>query len=550
MRVLDRFRRNGDDTNSDSDDDQDATASTHSATAEQLAPDDPAPRGEDRSDGGLISLTSPFDLSDWGADSDDVVHTERTRPPDGMTDNWVAYYKNRPLTGVPLDIFTETVTEPGWTATATQENSDGEQVEDEAMTEALTEWGENCAIHACEPDQNLTVLLRELIPARRGKGTVILEKAGSRRDSSALRALVLHDPATFKIYRREDKAILVQPDDDVDVDHPTTPNGMAAAYVQYDDTINEFDDQDEIPFSTADVVKFTHKAQAGNPWGTPLYQRIGTRVDALFRKLADRDHAIRMTGYPHRIYTSESWSRDDAEEYAKGYKQGDYSGYQTRDEDDPRSFAGRVDFTTGSVDVTVEEGSVPDIQDAVMDDIEAIFSEMPVSKFKIAYEEDINQFVVEPQQKTDQQKVDDERRYLERKFQPIFAEKADELADGDYAGTVNFSIEPSQNDNPLMRESFPAENLDSFADAWSKFVKAGVDSVVPPAVWADMMGFDLEEFSEKHGWNPEALTREALDESGQDVQAQMEAMENAPTPGEDGQGGAEDDSEGGGQGVE
>lgn len=494
---------------------------------EQLAPSvdgirdsDPFPRGEDRDTAGPED--DDAGLGTWllghrvGAPSEDAIGIETSDAPESIADNWQNYYKEFGLTRAALTIFDEDVVEPGYRISV--EDADGER--DEDMEDALKLWAENCAIHGGETHQDFREILANCPSQRRGKGTVLIEKVGTRDDPDALAALMFLDPSTFKIYVREDQPILAQPDDDVslvgidvdDVSHLETPSGDTAAYVQYDDALaNTPDDKNPIPFSADDIIKLTYDADTGEIWGTSVFDAVADRIDALRQKLADRDVSIRQTGYPHRIYNSETWTKEEARDYAEAHAEGDVSSEYGPDSDhdtpggEKPSFAGRVDFVSDNVDVQVEEGSVPDLEGAVMDDVQQIFSVMPVSRFKIAYEEDINQFVVEPQNEKDSKLVDSERGYLERKFQPVFQEKADELAGGSYGGEVTLKIEPREQDNPLRREGFPADNLEAFATYWQSLLQAGADAHIPPEAMAEFAGFDLEDVQETYEWEADPL---------------------------------------------
>ncbi|WP_330633708.1 hypothetical protein [Halocatena halophila] len=502
MSFLDRFRRSSsEDSSNDS--------------AEQLAPDDPAPRGESRDTGTASVFTYLFNR-DSSVASSATVESERTDPPTTMDRHWNNYYKGFPFTRAALQNFSRSVAEPGYQIRATVER-DGERVTDDEMSEALRKWASNCAIHAGEINQDLSVLLRENPSQRRGRGTALLEKVGTEGDPNALRALVYHDPSTFKIYRRENQNVLIQPDDDVEPDHPRTPptenhpEGAAAAYVQYDDDITGYDDIEPIAFSQDDIVKFVYDADVGECWGSSIFEACDDRIDALKQKWEDRDTAIHTTGHPHRIYYSPEWTHSEAGEYATAHREGDISVWA--DDEDRGTFAGRVDFIGGGdMEITTEHGSVADIEDAVLDDIRAIFSVMPVSRFKIAYEENINQFVIEPQQDDDDQRVDDERRYLESKFGPIFEEKADELAGGEYDGEVSFRIEPDKEDNILQRESFPRENLEALGSFFRDYYSSGAASDFPPGYLGELLGTNLEEIQEEYGFEPEQFTTEEIDE--------------------------------------
>lgn len=478
---------------------------------EQLAEGDPSPRGEHRvkDDPADAGTTHPLlgytTTPTFGADVE--VLSEKSSPPERIREHWNDYYNEFALTRAPLRNFDLAVMEPGYRIRV--EDSDGDR--DEEMEEALKLWASNCVIHAGQMGHDLAKLLSSLPSKRRGKGTVLIEKVGTEDDPDALAGLMSLDPSTFKIYTREDQTLLIQPEDEVAPDHPKV-NGQAAAFVQYDDSLSRFADKDPIPFTVDDIIKLTFDADDGEVWGTDIFVAIDDRIDALIQKLNDRDYAIRQTGYAHRIYSSQNWSQQEAEDYAEAHKKGEVSSEYGPPADQPDrggekdSFAGRVDFVPDEVEITTEHGKVPDLDSAVRDDIEQIFSIMPVGKYQIAYADDLNQFVVDPQIEKDNEKVDKERRYLERKISPILEEKADELASGDrYDGSVHFSIEPQQDENPLRRDGFPSENLKALMTAYRDYKEGGVDMDLPPGAFAELAGFDLEELRDRHEWDADPL---------------------------------------------
>lgn len=509
MKLLDRFR---------------AADDSEDGTTEQLAPDDPAPRGESREASSLISyLTS----STPSRRDSQTIETDVTTPPAYINRYWRDYYKGFSITRRALLTFSRVVAEPGYKIEATVDEET-----DEEMQEALQLWAENSVIHAGEARNDLSVLIREIPAQRRGKGTLIAEITGTEADPDAIDSLLLHDPATFRIYKRANKALLTQPDDNVERTHPTTPDGKAAAYVQYDEALPGNYDNDPIAFSKDRILKFTYDPDTGEVWGTSVFEAIEERIDALNQKWRDRDTAIHRVGHSHRVYSSESWTPDQAEHYAKRHKNGDISAWADGDKKED-TWAGRVDFIGGDLDIENVEGTVADIDDAVKDDIEAIMAVMPVSKYRIAYAEDINQFVVEPQADDDDQRVDDERRYIERKLTPVLERKADELASGEtYEGDVALRIEPDEEANPLQRESFPKENLEALTASVKALYTAGADPAVINAVLANA-GYDIEELQAEYGFAPDDLATLEADESTPAGQAQAEAAENQPTPGDD-----------------
>lgn len=533
MGVLDRFRNAP--TESDSD------------QQEQLAADDPNPRGESRESGWMVSV---FGGSGWfgtsngtgtgtasvADDTDDDLETVRSPPPDGMASDHDDYYEETEFPRAALRIFALVVTEPGYHIGATTERETGETddnddpitetVTDEEMQSALREWASQCAIDACEPGNDLSVLLKHAPILRYSKGTAFLEKVGTNDDPDALAALAYHKPETFVQYKQANKSLLVQPDDNVGEDHPRTPDGKAAAYVQYDDALSSYDD-DSIAFAADDLVKLTFDAANGSAWGTPIWRACGDRIDALDQKWTDRDVSIRMHGHPHRIYHSENWSMDEASEYATQHKEGEVSaGPDVSDHSNDRdgyamSFVGRTDFVSDDINVQTEQGDVADIDDAVQDDIEAIFSVLPVAKVKVAYSAQANQYSLDILDAQDSRLVDEERQSLNRTFKPLIEEKADELAGGEYDGSITFRVEPSEPDNALAREDFPAENLNALTSSVKELLDAGADPALVDGVLSNV-GMDRADFEEEFGDRYEA---EPLDEEDENVQEQFDQQQ-------------------------
>jgi hypothetical protein len=498
--------------------------------AEQLAPDDPAPRGEDREDGDsfIVSvfgggLRSRFDRSststtDQGGDRE--IEAARSRPASDLETDHRSYYREVSFTRSGLDGFARTITEPGYVIEATVDGGT-----DEDMQTALRTWASQCAIVANEPGEDLLEVLKRAPVEALSKGTGFVEKAGSSENPDSIAALVYLSPSTFTQYTRKHKPIVVQPDDEVSPDHPRTPTDDAAAYVQHD-TGSRFE-REPVNFGRRDLIKLTHDPEPGSPWGTPVWEACGDRIDALYEKLDDRDMSIHTVGHAHRIYSSPNWSMEQAREYADAHKSGEVSagprvGDHSNDRESYRqSWPGRVDFVPEAVEVKTVEGEVADIGAAVKDDIEAIFAALPVSKFKLGYAEDINQFVVEPQAEHDQKLVDEWRRTLERKFGPVIEEKADELAGGEYDGDVSFRIEAEPESNPLQRQDFPRENLTALSEAVKEINQAGADPALIDAVLSHA-GIDREQVEAEFG---DRYEPDELDEGDEQVQQQFEGQQ-------------------------
>ena len=571
MGILDSLRRDPASV-AESDIEDEAEAAT-----EQLADgNDGQPRGESRGGGvgGIFRTLLPSRPSRGSNQSQPAVTTDKSKPPATIRRYWQDYFDDFSLTRAPLRIFDEAVAEPGYRVEATITRETGETdangdpitetVTDDDMQAALRKWASQCAWHAHEPDQDLSKLIRGNPSKRRGKGTLFLEIV--RAESGIPTGLIYHPPESFKIYSRENQAALVQPDDDVGEGHPRDdtrsdeyPNGKAAAYVQYDDTLSGYDDEDPVAFAADDIIKFVYENDTGDPWGKSVYSSCAQRIDALKQKLRDREGAIRLAGYPLRVYSSPEWTIEQAAEWAQKHQEGEISSrgnerhdrrlrygprnqgltddysFGMTDEDiyDPADnpLANSNEFIGGNLDVEVVTGQVPDISDAVMDDIRIIFSDMPVARLKIGFEESINQFVAEPQMADDNRRINQERDYLGHKFEPVFEEVANYLADDDdYEGDVRFALETRPSDNPLEREDFPKENLEALSGAIKELNQAGADPALINGVLSNA-GVDVEEYRENYTeeFEPRDLAPELENET-----APEDPSEDEPPPDETG----------------
>jgi hypothetical protein len=451
-----------------------------------------------------------------GPDDSELTETEAHQPPKFIQSDYNEYYLEFPFVQAALKIFEDEVVEPGWHVEATV---DGET--DEEMTEALELWGQNCAIHGGEPGNDIRKLINSIPSKRRAKPGVFLEKVGTADDPDTFAALQLLDPKTLEIYTHKNKNLIVQPGDDVPAEHPTTEDGTPAGYVQYPGSSTAHSrldrDQEPIAFSAEDIVKIAYDPPENSPWGRTIWPAIRYHIESLKQKLRDQHASIALAGHPHRLYIGKNWQPEHAKALAQADRDEETSGGNTRSRSPSRrrgsrrrqrrreredygkvnSQAGRVDYLPGNqgdVEVEVVDGTVADIDDAVMYDIEAIFSILPISKFKLAFEEGINQFVVEPQERKDDRYVDDERLEIRETIEPLFEQKADELAGGDYQGEVEWKLEQPKADNPFERSDFDADAVATLVGAFANYAQSDADTVFGaelPYLLADM---DQEEF--------------------------------------------------------
>lgn len=443
-------------------------------------------------------------------DSDPPLYTEAHTAPDDIDTKYKEYFIEFPFVQAALTIFEDEVVEPGWNVVAHDEDGDV----DDQMTEALEYWGKHCAVDAGNRGQDILSLIEQLPSRRRTKPGQFIELAGTQSDPDALAALMPLDPSTMEIWTHRNKPLIVHPDDAVGDKHPMAERGdeeYPAGYVQYAETpsINHGENSwsnnatgtdEQIAFTADEVLKLTYKAPPQSPWGRTIWPAIEDHIDGLTQKLRDRNAAIRLTGWPHRMYIGENWDPEFARKLASMHKEGDVSAWNDDQGREEKSYAGRNDFLpggNGDIETEVVSGEVPDISGAIKDDIEGIFSILPVSKFKIAYEESINQFVVEPQMEKDDRYIDSEQRYLRRQFEPLFTRKANELAPGDeHAGEVRWELKQPESDNPLERSDFDAERLSTVIDSFAGYARADADAVFGKQLPFWLANMDPDELGE------------------------------------------------------
>lgn len=487
--------------------DTDSDADTQEQLAEGNPYDDIDPKGKRSSGGFFASYLDPI----LGRDETSRTYSSHqgvdvSVPPKHLTTRYNEYIQTEPLVKGALTIFNDSVTEPGWMVDAEIDDET-----DEEMQEALELWGKNCAVHAHEPGNDIETLIEQIPEKRRGKGTIYIEKAAARGDENSLGGLLFLPPETVKVYSRENQPILIQPTDTVPPDHPRTESGEAAAYVQYDEKLDGYEDKDPIAFSANDVLKIVYDPAEGAAHGTPMWVTIREHIDRLNQLLSDRGASIRINGHPWRTISNEHWSYKEAEKFLSAHFSGDISTWQESTTKDQDTFAGRMDAIPHNIEVDEHTGSIPDIDDAIMDEVQQIFSILPVSRYLIAYEEGINQFVVEPQERKDERNAVKERHIIREYIEPVFEQKGDELAGGEYEGTITWKIEQPADENPLERESFDA-------DDWATMVEPFLDAGAPLELAYWSAGVDQEQFE----YADDEVA--PLDEADEDVQARAEEM--------------------------
>ena len=496
------------------------TASTAAQTAgknaERLAAtfaegDAPNPRARD------VEKSNDDSYYFYSAEED----VNREEAPDDISEVVETY--DFPLAREPIRNFASEVVEPGYQVHA----------EDDAMQELLEEWAEKAGIRGGEMGHNLTPFVKDEIINRWKRGTSLIEHSPSTDGDDPLAGVRLISPESVRVYKRPGQNILLRPDDPPTKDKLQTPNGTAA-YVQYDTELNDYDDEDdEIAFTQEEITKVTIDCDTGDAFGNPPLASAAPFIRQLRKKLKDNNLAIETKGYPIQIYRCGDpdsdegvWPDDKVEAIAKEHRAGNFS-------------SGKKHFVPGDLDVDVVEGEVADIEWALMFDVENILASMPTPKYKVAFESDVNQFVVQGQETAYDRLVDEERERQNEIWSSIFQKKADYLAE-EYdelsAEGVSLTFEAPPDKNPLARDQFDAEKFDTLMNGIATWKKSGAEVDFPRQFIEAIIGADVDELIEEYGleWDDPAEEPTTPEEEEDDAEDADPAGEGDGVEGEDG----------------
>jgi len=376
----------------------------------------PDPQSQDHRDtrGGLFSFGE---------------RAEAREPSDDIED-YRDLFENNPIVRTSLRTFVQEVLEPDY--------------EVEGANDELESWLESCAIVGALRDQDFHLLLKQALLDREIAGSACVEHVPAEEDEDALAALKLFRAETTRAYTKPNQNILVRPDDefDEDDDYPRIDDGELAAFVQFDDAVG-YDEQDEKPFTLDEVTLITRDRRTGDVWGTSRLKAVEKRANGFIEKLDNSDRAVKTLAYPHRVLRfgdeEHPWGEDEIDEAIEQY--------------DVENF--EPGMSTGvPFDVHVEElsGELPELRENVKTDVDVIMSGMPIPKYELGgFEENINQFVSESQERRQQQQIDEARRELESELTPILREKAEEL-DGVNADDIRLVIEPDEDEQQEQKK--------------------------------------------------------------------------------------------------
>lgn len=464
-----------------------------------LGDGEPDSRGADRRDreGGFFAFVKSEDI-------------ERRSPPKDAIQKYWRIYETEPIVRSSINTYASDVMEPG-----VRVNTD-----DEDLKERLEEWMRHAAILEGESNADFERFLEQFLVQREVRGTALAEVVPQANNPENMWGFRLLNPETMDFVTKRRQNILIQPEDTDLEGVEITPNGEAAAYVQYSDgaIAGPFADRDEIPFSQNDIVKMTLDADTHDVFGTSRLEAIEFYIEGLRQIVSDNEEAIAAKGYPHWIFKlgepngSEEnprdgvWPEEKVKELRNEHAQGKYS-------------AGQKDFLPGDVDVDVVHGEVADIDNVLDFYTEKISAALPVPKYRIGYADDINRDITQQQDERYQNEIRHARNELENIWSPVIERKAEEWG---FDEKVCIEIAPQKTDYLLGRDNFDAQAAQAASQAISMYAGDRQPSdVVPIAEFRErVLGLPAESDFSNDAPLPEEDEEEAsayLSEALQDV---------------------------------
>jgi hypothetical protein len=352
---------------------------------------------------------------------------DRTEPPRDQMRKYWRQFETTPIVRKPITSFASRVIEQGYYFSYPEEVRD-----DKELRRKMRHFAQSCGIVEGEVNQDFTILAKKKVIQNEVRGTSLTEKVPDTNDDEVLAGLKLVNPETMEVVTRPNQAILLAPDDNENPeweDIPETEDGRAAAYLQdiYEtrNTVFNYDKitsegVNKVPFTRDEIVKMTRDADVGEVFGTSRIEAVSDRVDGIKQKLDDHDEAIASKAYPLWLFMFGNpetgiWDRDDIRNFMESHEMSNFH-------------PGMKQGVRGDVEVETISGEVADIAESLEFDVNWIMSAMPLPKYSLGgFGEGVGQVAGVAQQSNVQRQIRETREELERKFEPVFQEKAMEF---------------------------------------------------------------------------------------------------------------------------
>ncbi len=462
--------------------------------------------------------------------------------PEDKADDW-ELFTSTPIVNAPLLQYCSDVVEPGYRVTA----------DDDATEEFFNEeFLPNAGIIGGERHKDFQQILFQAAIMHVATGDALVECVKRASNSDEITGFMSIKPHSVRAVTEKNKPVLLPPDATGDGVRET-PRGEAAAYLQYhSDSVlgrrGHFSDTDVVPLSQNDVIKISRNVPPGEIWGQSAHRPARDRIRALKQKLRDNDRAIQTKAYgiwsvafQRDLFEVDDPNTDDIFiEWDEGEQKKFIQNKVGRD-----MGPGDIIGHDGTIEFQKFEGEVAQgLLEFVEIDIKLIISALPTPLYAVGFEENVNQFVVERQERRYHKKVSDLRRTLEAAFLPAL-ETVAEQREGLSPEGLDLSIEADEEESPILSlDEEEIEKLQNFASALAEIYGSGnVPSYLDDEIVADLVLQLPEEATQGLEVDP----AEELDMAGASDMIGDEPVEEDTPPdgggdgGEAGEGGDESD---------
>lgn len=403
-----------------------------------------------------------------GVSGSDRRSAERVPTDTGDLARYWRLYKGVPLIRASFEQARDDVLTDGYRWSAAKEGSQT----------FLEEWSKSAGTDV-ERGQDLYVILKMVPIQLFARGTVLLEHNPAEADGAKTAGVSFINPSTVTPYRASDTDLLLRPDDTEYDGVKLTEDGKAAAYVQFDAGPNN-SSTDERRLTLDSVTRMTIGGDIGDVFGVSRTAAVADRVDKLLGKLDDNDRAIAamawgqwFVGFDHETVENEDgsetiveWEDDDMKEFM-----GDMDNIEPGD----------IEGHDGTIDIKNLPGNVADIIDQLKYETHWILSGMPAPTYSVGFEQDINQFVVDGQEHSHEQRIGQLQGMIERNITPIGKMVLNQ--NNRDATDTRFRLEPPAESSPILNLSDNEMNrLLQYAQAFSEVAGGEPRTLLPDDV--------------------------------------------------------------------
>lgn len=410
---------------------------------------------------------------------------ERRSPPQDSLRKYWRQYETTGIVRKSINTYANDIIEPGYHVESS----------DEELERRMNDWLQEGVIANGVQDKDFLNLIEDVIKQREVRGTALVEIVPQANNRDGIWGFRLINVESVNALEKEKSGLLVRPDEtDLD-DVPVTQRGEAAAYIQYDNRAfgGPFD-EDDVPLSQNDVLKFVRDGDAYDVFGTSRIEGISQDIETLNDILDDNAEAIASKGHPYWIFKMGE-PTDDPENPRAGIWPDDKIQALRDSHKSDNYNAGQKDFLPGDVDVRTVSGETADIKPTIQFHTERILSALPTPKFMVGFADSVNRDISKEQFNAYMTQVRKARRELEQDFRPALKRKAKEWGyDGEAVESLELSIEQQTQKNPLRNEEFDAQEFKALAEGLRSFEES--DAVSNEEIRQNLLGLPPQEESE------------------------------------------------------